>query len=216
MFVCTICVCVCAVLEQRSHCAKWPVTEVFHVNPWFTLSPHVTANTHAQNVDFLLTPYYGLRGHTLTPTPARKLSAHQKYCDSVLLAHISLNAYNSLRLGSDVSCEMITILFHLSVVLFYWYRKWRRTPNKQTAKEKKPYRASKPPRDAVNETCDWLILADTINLNKNTTSQNLCPLVYIKQNSVAKFCFINVRSSTTLNSNMFFFFSPLSFYLTIC
>lgn len=136
-----VCLRACAVLEQKSHCAKWPVTEVFHVNPMIhTEPPRHRAHTCSNEVGFLLTPYPGLwkRVHTHLRASAGWGNIVIRLCSAQAFPsmHIqfSFHPRRSRKKSCDVLTEMITILFFTSGVLFYWYRKWRLTPNKQTAK----------------------------------------------------------------------------------
>lgn len=87
MFVCKIFLCVCDVLEQRSNCAKWPVTEVFHVNPMIhTEPPRHSAHTCSKcrlPTDAILRPTRAY-AHSYTRTPKilwfSILSMHTIHC----------------------------------------------------------------------------------------------------------------------------------------
>ncbi len=119
----------------ESHCAKWPVTEVFHVNPMIHTEPHVTVHTHHRrhtHSALKLTPYTDRPMKAHAHTYAREQAEHDE-----ARRHLLQCIQSGYRPGCSrmlVLIEMITILCFTSGVLFYWYRKWRRTPNKQTNK----------------------------------------------------------------------------------
>lgn len=143
IFVCMIVYVCCGGTEP--HCAKWPVTEVFHVNPMIHTEPHVTVarahtrtHTPGAQTDAIHRPMKA-RAHTYARAQAEHASEIVRF-DDVARRHLRQCIQYGFRPGCsrkkscDVFIEIITILCFTTGVLFYWYRKWRRTPNKQTAK----------------------------------------------------------------------------------
>lgn len=107
---------------------------------WFTLSPHVTVHTHAQMKSASYWRHTRAYESACTHTYARAQAEEILWFDYVARRHFPqciqfrFHPRRSRKKSCDVLTEMITILFFTSGVLFYWYRKWRQTPNKQTAK----------------------------------------------------------------------------------
>jgi len=120
----SICMCarVCAVLEQKSHCAKWPVTEVFHVNPMIhSEPPRHRAHTCSNEFGLLLTPF---RAYESAYTHTHTQTSEILWFDVVAFRHFPQciqSSFRSRRLrkkSRDVLIEMITILFFTSVFCF--------------------------------------------------------------------------------------------------